>query len=290
MKAQKIQRAILFINHRKEHAKTLADEIINTLDSINIKSDIFSSRGKIDSTGKNNYDVAISLGGDGTVLSTARAMSPKKTPIFPVNLGTFGFIAGVQVSQWREVFDLYLGGKASLSRRLMLEVSCERKGTTIKLGNCLNEVVISSPGVARLINLRVCYCDKRNGETLELGHYRADGLIISTPTGSTAYSAAAGGPIVDPELEAIILNSICPFTLTHRPLLLPIEETLKIEVDGKEQKGVLLTIDGQVTEKLKGGDKIYIKKAPYPCLLIASGRKGFFQALRTKLAWTGSNA
>ena len=289
MKGFKVQRAILFVNPRKKNAQALANEIITELGSLDIKADVFSSKRKSTFETKESYDVAISLGGDGTVLSTARTMSPRKVPVFPINLGTFGFIAGVHPLEWREVLRQWLKGKSSISRRLMLEVTVERGGAKIDMGCCLNEVVISAVGAVKLITLEASYCSSGGKNVVKLGQYRSDGLIVSTPTGSTAYSAAAGGPIVDPELEAVILNFICPFTLTHRPLVLPMEEMVMIEVDREERKGVLLTIDGQVIEKLKGGDRIYIKKASYSCLLVASGRQGFFQALRTKLAWTGSN-
>jgi NAD+ kinase len=277
-------RVILFINPKKKDARALAGKIIKELDSLNIVTDTFSFTGKPYFYADENYDVAISLGGDGTVLSTARAMSPKKIPIFPVNLGTFGFIAGIHPLEWRKVFDSWLGGKAPISRRLMFDVTVEREGNELCMGYSLNDVVVSASG--KIINLRVSYCEADGKKALKLGQYRSDGLIVSTPTGSTAYSAAAGGPIVDPELEAVILNSICPFTLTHRPMLMPSGEII-VDVDEKQRKGLILIIDGQVTEKLKSGDRIFIKKAPNPCLLIASGRQEFFQALRTKLVWAG---
>jgi NAD+ kinase len=148
-------------------------------------------------------------------------------------------------------------------------------------------VVIAASGIAKVISLRVSYSESDCDGFMKLGLYRCDGLIVSTPTGSTAHSVAAGGPILDPELEALILNPICPFTLSHRPMVLPARDTILVEVEEKQRSGVLLTVDGQVTEKLKSGDKVYIKKAPYQCLLIASGRTVFYQALRTKLAWAG---
>jgi len=283
----KIRQAILFINHKKEKSKVLENEIRNELASLNIAADIFSFRGKPDFNTRAGYDVAISLGGDGTVLSAARTMSPLGIPIFPVNLGTFGFIAGVQPLEWRDVFGKWLAGKAPISRRLMLEISVERGGSEVLRGCCLNDVVISATGIAKIISLRVSYSETSRTGFMKLGAYRSDGLIFSTPTGSTAYSVAAGGPIVDPELEALILNPICPFTLSHRPMVLPAQEMILVEVEKDQRSGVLLTVDGQVTEKLKGADRIYLRKAPYHCLLVASGRTGFYKALKTKLAWAG---
>lgn len=286
-KIQKVRRAILFINLKKKYARKLGDEVREELASLNITTDIFSFKGKPGFNTEEGYDIAFSLGGDGTVLSAARTMSPLGVPIFPVNLGTFGFIAGVHPAEWKEVFCRWLDGKAPFSRRLMLGITVERGGAEVLRGCCLNDMVISASGIAKIITLRVSYSESGGAGFKKLGQYRSDGLIVSTPTGSTAYSVAAGGPIVDPELEALILNPICPFTLSHRSMVLPAGETLLVEVGEEQRSGVLLTVDGQVTEKLKPADKIYLKKAPYFCMLIASGRANFYQALRTKLAWAG---
>ena len=285
-------RVILFINPKKKHTRDLGEEIKKELLSRNITVDTFLLKDKSGNTAGTNYDVAMCLGGDGTVLFAARTMSPLGVPIFPVNLGTFGFIAGIQPQEWQEVFGRWLnlhqaGKKAPVSQRLMLEISVERDGLEVFRGCCLNDVVISASGIAKIINLRVLYSETGMRGFMKLGQYRSDGLIVSTPTGSTAYSAAAGGPIVDPELEAMILNPICPFTFSSRPLVLPAGETVLVEVMEEQRSGVLLTVDGQVTEKLKSGDNIYLKKAPYYCLLVASSRTGFYETLRTKFVWAG---
>lgn len=282
-----VNRAILFINPGKKSAHVLGDEIKAVLSAGKIEADTFSFRGKPGFDTKAGYDLAVSLGGDGTVLYAARTMSPLGVPVFPVNLGTFGFIAGVQPSQWREAFTRYLKGRAALSRRLMLEITVDRSGIEILRGRCLNDVVISASGIAKVIKLKVSYSEPDSAALVKLGSYRSDGLIVSTPTGSTGYSVAAGGPIVDPELEALILNPICPFTLSHRPMVLPAKERVLVEVEDEQRSDVLLTADGQVTEKLKCGDRIFLNKAPYHCLLVESDRRGFYQALKTKLAWAG---
>ena len=283
----KVRRVILFINLKKKHARDLGDEIRRELTAMKIKADTFSFKRKPGFNTEKGYDAAITLGGDGTVLSAARTISPLAVPIFPVNLGTFGFIAGVHPPEWKKNFTCWLDGKAILSRRLMLEIAVERRGVDLLRGCCLNDVVFSAAGIAKIITLRVSYSETGRSGFMKLGSYRSDGLIVATPTGSTAHSLAAGGPIVDPELEALILNPICPFTLSHRPMVLPAREMILVEVEEEHRNGVILTVDGQVSEKLKGGDRIYLKKAPYHCLLIASGRTGFYQALRTKLAWAG---
>jgi len=180
-----------------------------------------------------------------------------------------------------------MAGKEVVSRRLMLNVSVEREGRKIFQECCLNDVIISSSVIAKIINLRLFYSEEKKKAELKLGSYRSDGLIVATPTGSTAYSASVGGPVVDPELEALILSPICPFILTNRPLVLPALGTAIVEVADEQQSGVILTLDGQVKEKIKKGDRILIEKAPYSCFLIASSRGGFYSALRKKLSWAG---
>ncbi|MDR0731366.1 MAG: NAD(+)/NADH kinase, partial [Treponema sp.] len=245
------------------------------------------------------WDLAFSLGGDGTVLYAARVVAAQAVPIIPVNLGTLGFIATVLPDDWKTVLEQWETGSALVSRRFMLEVAVERRGKRTNLGPCLNDAVISALGIAKLIRLNVesvipPSIEDRGAEFLRLGEYRSDGLIIATPTGSTAYSVASGGPILEPEMEAIIINPICPFTLSNRPIVLSPREAVIVTVEQEQRSGVLLTIDGQVTESLEPGDRIHVYEAPFPAMLVASGRRAFYDALRTKLAWsipgTGSGA
>jgi NAD+ kinase len=163
----------------------------------------------------------------------------------------------------------------------MLDISVERDSKIIKNNVCLNDAVISYTEIAKLIKL-----DAHISGT-SLGSYRCDGLIISTPTGSTAYSMAAGGPILDPDMEALILNPICPFALSNRPFVLPSRQTLTITVADEQRSGVLLTVDGQDTFPLECKDKVYIKQASYGAEFIFNGRSVYYQALRTKLFWSG---
>ncbi|MCL2479938.1 MAG: NAD(+)/NADH kinase, partial [Treponema sp.] len=139
-------------------------------------------------------------------------------------------------------------------------------------------------GIAKIIKLKV-FASDGDFKYLSLGQYHSDGLIMATPTGSTAYSVAAGGPILDPEMEAIILNPICPFTLSYRPMVLPSHETLIVEVEQEQRSDVLLTVDGQVTEALEPGDRVFVSRAPWPGILVASDRAVFYNALKTKLSW-----
>ncbi|GHU42358.1 NAD kinase [Spirochaetia bacterium] len=227
-----------------------------------------------------DFDIALSLGGDGTVLFTARSVSALGVPILPLNLGTLGFIASVHPSKWLEVFNRWRDNNVTFSERLMLDVHVERAGKTVFSMPALNDAVISASGIAKTIRLVAL------SKEMHVGSYRSDGLIAATPTGSTAYCASAGGPILDPEMEAIILNPICPFTLLYRPLVLPPDKiTVKVEPD--QRSGVLLTIDGQLTEALEPNDLVMIQSAPFKARFIASGRHAFFSALHSKLAMLG---
>jgi len=272
--------AILFVNIHKENANSAASWVKAELEKRSIKTTVFLFEGKPETPPKGEWDIAISIGGDGTVLYTARCMAPLGVPILPINLGALGFIAGA-IDEWLEVFDRWEKGEISISHRCMLEVYVRRESKVETKNICLNDIVVSASGIAKLINLEV----SMNAETgvTSLGFYRCDGLIVATPTGSTAYSMAAGGPILDPEMEAMILTPICPFSLSNRPFVLPSRNILVITVAQEQRSGVLLTIDGQDTCNLKSGDKIFIQQAATDAELIYSDRLNYYSALRTKL-------
>jgi len=303
--------AVLFVNLHKKNAADVAAQIKAELEKRGNKAVIFSFEGNPGKPPAGNWDIAFSLGGDGTVLYTARSLAPLGVPILPVNFGTLGFIAEVERNDWLNVFEKWERGELSLSQRCMLEVSVvrstssepewaklpgiENNSQTIMKSVCLNDAVISAAGIAKLINLDVFINSTNNAERIALGSFRCDGLIISTPTGSTAYSMAAGGPILDPEMEAMILNPICPFTLSNRPFVLPSRQTLEIVVSQGQHsrpKGslVLLTVDGQDTFELEHTDRVIIQQAPYSTLLIFAGKHSYYSALRNKLFWSPQNA
>jgi len=277
--------AVLFVNLDKKNAKNISCMIKDELEKRFIDTTVFLFDGKPGKPPIEKRDIAFSVGGDGTVLYTARCLSPLGIPILPVNLGALGFIAGVDADNWLSVFNLWEKGEISLSHRCMFEISVERSFADVPQiiynNVCLNDIVISASGIAKLINLDV----KINSDTgaTALGSYRCDGLIVSTPTGSTAYSMAAGGPILDPEMEAMILSPICPFSSSNRPFVLPSRQTLTINIANEQRSGVLLTVDGQDTFNLECADKIFVRQAPYPALLIYTGRNTYYSALRTKL-------
>ncbi|MDR2759984.1 MAG: NAD(+)/NADH kinase [Spirochaetaceae bacterium] len=282
-----IKRALLIVNLHKINAPILAEEITGELHGRNIEVDSLAYEGISEFKHQVHYDICFSLGGDGTVLYAARTMASQGTPILPVNLGSLGFIAAVQPDEWEEVFDRWLRSDAPISRRLMLEITVERRGQIVARSACLNDSVISASGIAKLIRLQVASEMAFPRDHIRIGHFRSDGLIVATPTGSTAYSVAAGGPILDPEIEAVLINPICPFTLSNRPMVIPAHETITVEVEEEQRSGVLLTVDGQTTEPLEPKDRIFIQKAPYQALLVASDREVFYRVLRSKLNWSG---
>jgi NAD+ kinase len=284
-----INRALLIINILKEGSRDWGGKIEDELDRRNIKVHpfFFDGRGAFAPDGE--YDCCFCLGGDGTVLYAARALAPLGVPIMPINLGSLGFIAAVSPHAWAQVMDSWIRGEAGVSRRLMLEVRVERQGRAVMEGTCLNEAVISPLRIAKLIRLGVTTISENRAAPILLGQYRSDGLIVATPTGSTAYSVAAGGPILDPELAAVIINPISPFTLSNRPVVIPADETIIVDLDQEQQSDLILTLDGQVTEGLRLFDRIFIRRAPRDALLIAADREDFYNALRTKLNWSGGN-
>ncbi|MGH8059733.1 MAG: NAD(+)/NADH kinase [Candidatus Entotheonellia bacterium] len=223
-------------------------------------------------------DLVVVLGGDGTLLSVARLVEGKGVPILGVNLGSLGFLTEVTIAELFPAMDDVLADHYSVSERVMLHCQVHRQGERIAQAVVLNDVVINKGALARIIEMET-YVDGVYVTT-----FRADGLIISTPTGSTAYSLAAGGPILHPSLEALIINPICPFTLSNRPLVIP--DTVRIEVIlVKENEDVLVTLDGQVGVALRYRDVIEIRKADTRLKLIESPWKNYFEILRTKLKW-----
>jgi len=283
------RKAILFVNLSKKNAAGAAGEIRRELESREVKVTSFSFSGRPGPFPAGSWDIAICLGGDGTVLYAARMLAPTATPILPVHLGTLGFLSGVKMREWRDVYGRWLEGAARVSRRCMFGLSVERGGEAIYENICLNDAVVSSLGIAKLIRLGVSV-EAPCGAFADLGCYRADGLVVATPTGSTAYSMAAGGPIVDPEMEARIVSPICPFSLSNRPLVLPSRQALRVDVERRQKSGVLLTVDGQDAFALEGGDAVIARHFPHSAMLITAGSSAYYSALREKLSWHGKGA
>lgn len=223
-------------------------------------------------------DMIIVFGGDGTLLGVSRLIGDRGVPILGVNLGGLGFITEVNKDELFDVMDEILAGNCSLEERIMLSASVWRSDKAVAGFTVLNDVVINKGALARIIELET-FIDSRYVTT-----FRADGLIISTPTGSTAYSLAAGGPILYPSLSSILLTPICPHTLTNRPIVLPEGVTIRATLKAAGED-VFLTLDGQIGFSLQRDDTVEIKKTTFATRLFKPGERDYYQVLRTKLKW-----
>ena len=219
---------------------------------------------------------AVALGGDGTLLSAARRAAPAGVPVLGVNLGRLGFLAATDLKGIERILESFLAGKLPISQRLMLEAVLPGGKTQL----ALNDVVIRSRSAVRVITLAA----RVDGEYL--GTFVGDGLIVATPTGSTAYSLAASGPIVQPEMDLLLLTPVCSHSLTQRPVVLAPESVLEISLDsqGRKEEG-LLSLDGQSTFPLKTGDKVVIRKAQVRFHIYSDPRRHYFSILREKMKW-----
>lgn len=222
-------------------------------------------------------DVILVFGGDGTMLSAVRAIGDREIPIIGVNLGNLGFITEISRESMHRVVAM-LKGNAAIEERMMLTVRVIRSGLEVSRSHVLNDVVFNKGVLARIIEMEAyvnnCY----------LTTYRADGLIVSTPTGSTAYSLSAGGPILYPTINAILLTPICPHTLTNRPVVLPDDLVIEVILRSANQD-VYLTLDGQVGFPLSKEDCVEITKSPFVTKLMVPTERDYFHVLRTKLRW-----
>ena len=227
-------------------------------------------------------DLLIVLGGDGTLLSVARATHPHNIPILAVNLGSLGFLAEISIEELYPTLENILAGKFEIENRMLLNACIWRNGEKVEDHNVLNDVVINKGAVARVINLQVLV----DGQYMT--SYRADGLIIATPTGSTAYSLSAGGPIIHPSMHTLVLSPICPFTLTNRSILIPDQSVIQVKL-AAEYDDVRVTLDGQEGYDMRAGDILEIKKTKTSFQLIRGPNKNYYQILRDKLHWGSQN-
>ncbi|HYS03764.1 MAG TPA: NAD(+)/NADH kinase [Candidatus Dormibacteraeota bacterium] len=223
-------------------------------------------------------DLYIVIGGDGTLLMVARDLAARPRPILGINLGGLGFLTETGPGEMEEILIEILDGRYALDRRIGLEVSIVRGGKTVMRQVTLNDAVINKGALARIIELRLSI--DRDPVTT----YKSDGLIISTPTGSTAYSLSAGGPIIHPSLKAFLITPICPHTLSMRPLVLPDDSTAEVSLHTGDSE-VYLTLDGQVGHALRTKDRVRVRRSRQPILMVRSPRKSYFEVLRHKLHW-----
>lgn len=223
-------------------------------------------------------DIILVFGGDGTFLGVARLACKHGTPILGVNLGGLGFLTEITVDEIYPMMERIIPGDFEIEKRKMLSVAIRRGSNTMGTYEVLNDVVINKGAVATIIDLALYIQDSH------ITTYKADGIILSTPTGSTAYSLSAGGPIVHPGLPVIIVTPICPHTLTNRPLIVPSAMKVEIKVITQEPD-TYLTLDGQIGVRLQAGDIVEVHKSDTSVKLIKSPFRDFFTILKTKLMW-----
>jgi NAD+ kinase len=275
--------------HSHEPARSEAKKLQDWLQNKGVKvySEEMSPKGRMNefsedsSLTNDNIKCLVVLGGDGTMLGAARKVGRYGIPILGVNLGGLGFLTGIPLNRLYPCIEMVLNDRLEIEQRLMLETKVMREGTEACIFPTLNEVVINKGALARIIDLDVYI----NNEFLTT--FRADGLIISTPTGSTGYNLAAGGPILYPTISNVILTPICPFTLTNRPLILPDSMVVSITMGKESEEKVSLTFDGQVGFDLLHGDKVLICKSESRIKLFKSPDQTYFEILRAKMMWGG---
>jgi NAD+ kinase len=230
-----------------------------------------------------DLDCIFVLGGDGTFLSAVRWIGDQNIPILGIKFGEVGFLAEIAEENLYTAAETVLKGDFILRARMRLSVEVRRQNETLAQETVLNDVVINRGALARLAHIET-YIDDHYLTT-----YSADGLIVATPTGSTAYSLAAGGPVIHPAVPGIILTPICPFTLTNRPLIVPESANIKIRL-AKDSSDIILTFDGQKGLEINDRDEIVIQKGPHPIRLITLPDRQYFDILKNKLKWSGGRA
>ncbi len=280
-----IHRIHIVCKRKKDDAIKIAGNIINLygkdmdiyLDEESARFLNFEKGVELEHVGE-GADLIIVLGGDGTMLAVARQLKGRDVPILGVNLGGLGFLTEISVEEMPIMLEKIVSGQYKLSTRMMLDVCVIREGNRVFEFSVLNYAVITKDALARIIDIEVYV------NSVYLTTYKADGLIFSTPTGSTGYSLSAGGPILYPTLRNMIVTPICPHMLTNRPLILP-EDVSMMAVLRSENERVVLTIDGQIGFPLEYRDEVVVKKSPDTVRLIKSSFRGYFEILREKLKW-----
>ncbi len=265
---------VLLVNNRyKESTEVMAKEIASRFTERNLVVEIDDGSNLV-----NNIDLIIVLGGDGTILRAARQYAYQNIPILGVNMGTIGFLSSVEVNEFYHYLDLIIAGNYSLDERMMLEVAIYADRQLIKKSICLNEVVIKSRNHQMIsLNLEI------DGD--KQAPYKGDGLLVATPTGSTAYSLSCGGPIVDPDLEAFIVTPLAPHLITQRPLVLSPSKT--IAISNSTDRHILISLDGQINLDIEDDCLIKIKKSPHKIFLVDLKNHPFFSRLDVKLGRNG---
>lgn len=277
-----MKNCLIVVNTKKKDSQIYGKEISDYLSERGISSSFYSFDGFSDDNPFPGKDFVITLGGDGTVLFAARGCVREKIPVFAINFGEFGFIASVQKNEWKEKLGRFLEGKSQTEERSMIHAALITGNDGRNFSSIgLNDVVICAKTAASTISLEVTYNE------VPLGRFKSDGIIVSTATGSTAYSASAGGPIIDPELDALVLTPVNSFSLSARPLVLSPKGEIRVKILPFRQKDVIITVDGQASFDLHEGDVLKIRRISDRFILAGSSTESFYSALRSKLNWSG---
>ena len=272
---------------RREQLSVVVPPLLNWLEGRGIKTVLdeetaaalaTGSKGQPRSAVADASQLLLVLGGDGTMLAAARLAAPRQIPILPINMGSLGFLTSFTLDELYPALEETLAGNSSISQRVMLQAELVRAGDVIESQRALNDVVIHKGALARMIQLELSI----NSDFV--CRYRADGLIVSSPTGSTAYSLSAGGPIVHPAVEAFIITPICPHMLTDRPVVVRDYCCLEVKLNG-DTESVYLTLDGQRGVPLEPTDIVRVTRAKEQLQLIQPPKKPYFEILRNKLKW-----
>ena len=281
MVSTKIKSVGIVVKPGHAEARATADELSSWLKTRGIaQSGEPVSAGEIraDRTLTLNADLIVVLGGDGTMISTARLVGDADVLVLGINYGSLGYLTDFRIEEMFPALESIIAGEYEIDRRVMLDAEHWRNGEKLVTGRVLNDVVINKAALARIIDIDVRLND------LFVNTFRADGLIVSTPTGSTAYNLSAGGPIIYPSMNAIVLTPICPFTLTNRPIVVPDEARIDLALDN-ENEGVVLSLDGQTGYPMKAHDRVVIRKSETTFNLVQPANRNYFDVLRDKLKW-----
>lgn len=260
------------------HLAARGIDVLLDADTATLFPDIPLKTGSRDEIGR-RCELAVIVGGDGTLLNAARSLAAHDVPLVGVNLGHLGFLTDISPGQMLECMDQILRGDYHMEERFLLACSVTRAGDEVSACSAFNEVVVHKWNVARMIEMET-YINGRY-----LNNLRSDGVIVSTPTGSTAYALSAGGPILDPTLDAIVIVPVCPHTMSHRPIVVDGASEIEVIVGNGNRDHAQVTCDGQVTFALTTGDRLRIRKQAKPVRLVHLPRHDHYELLRAKLNW-----
>jgi len=281
MSEKPVKSVAIIVKPHHDEARATAEQLSAWLSDRKLKQvgdTLSASDARREPTVISDADLIVVLGGDGTMISAARMVGDADVPILGVNYGSLGYLTDFRIEEMFSALESIVDGEYEIDRRVMLDVELWRNEGKIASGRVLNDIVVNKAALARIIDIEVTL----NG--LFVNSFRADGLIVSTPTGSTAYNLSAGGPIVYPSMNAVVITPICPFTLTNRPLVVPDSAAIVLTLKSGNE-GVALTLDGQTGFTMEAGDRVEARKSATSFNLIRPTNRNYFDVLRDKLRW-----